>query len=169
MMMSDPQTRLLAHLDQLGIVPTLHSHPPLFTVADSQALRGDLPGLHSKNLFLKDKKDALWLLVVEETRDIRINHLHKSLGCGRLSFGNPDLLFDILGVTPGSVSPFALINDRETRVNVAFDRMLMEGDTLNFHPLRNDRTAAIAPGDLLKFVESLGHHPVIIDFSIVPA
>jgi Ala-tRNA(Pro) deacylase len=162
--MSNLPTALFDHLADLGIETTTHSHPPLFTVEDSQQLRGDLPGLHSKNLFLKDKKGALWLVVAEENCEIRLNHLHKALGSGRLSFGKPDLLLETLGVVPGSVTPFALINDAQKQVNVAFDKALMDGDILNFHPLRNDHTTAIAAPDLLKFVKSLGYSPLIIDF-----
>ena len=112
--MSDPSTLLFEYLEKLEIETTTHSHEPLFTVEDSQNLRGDLPGLHSKNLFVKDKKDALWLVVAEENTQIRMNHLHKRLGSARLSFGKPELLIETLGVTPGSVTPFALINDHHT-------------------------------------------------------
>ena len=163
--MDDPSTALFAYLDKLGIDVSTVEHAPLFTVEDSQSLRGDLPGMHSKNLFLKDKKGALWLVVAEENREIRLNHLHKKLGCNRLSFGNADLLKKVLDVIPGSVTPFALINDQEKQVNVAFDRAFFadENTLLHFHPLRNDRTTAIAPAGLLKFVTSLGYAPQMLD------
>lgn len=162
--MSDPSTILFDHLAKLGIETTTHDHEPLFTVEDSQKLRGDLPGLHSKNLFVKDKKDALWLVVTEEDAEIRMNHLHKRLGCARLSFGKPELLIETLGVKPGSVTPFALINDRERKVNLALDAKLANGDLLNFHPLRNDQTTTITSSDLMKFFASLGYDATIIDF-----
>ncbi|OSQ40965.1 prolyl-tRNA synthetase associated domain-containing protein [Thalassospira mesophila] len=164
--MDDPSTKLFGYFEKLGIDISTLEHVPLFTVEESQALRGDLPGMHSKNLFLKDKKGALWLVVAQEDRPIQLNHLHKHLGCQRLSFGKPDLLHQTLGVIPGSVTPFALINDHDRVVHVAFDSAFFQsGDTvLNFHPLRNDRTTSISPNDLLKFVTSLGYTPVMLDF-----
>ncbi|MDG4721434.1 MULTISPECIES: prolyl-tRNA synthetase associated domain-containing protein [Thalassospira] len=162
--MSDPSTVLFDHLEKLGIETTTHEHVPLFTVEDSQNLRGDLPGLHSKNLFVKDKKGALWLVVAEEETEIRMNHLHKRLGCARLSFGKPELLIETLGVKPGSVTPFALINDQGRKVNLALDAKLANGDVLNFHPLRNDRTTTITSQGLIKFIDSLGYEALIIDF-----
>ncbi|WP_404423113.1 prolyl-tRNA synthetase associated domain-containing protein [Thalassospira australica] len=164
--MSDPSTRLFDYLENLGIETRTHEHVPLFTVEDSQSLRGDLPGLHAKNLFMKDKKDVLWLLVVEENTQVRMNQLHKALGCARLSFGKPELLLETLGITPGSVTPFALINDRDRKVNFAIDAKLANGDILNFHPLRNDRTTTIQSGDLMKFITSLGYATRIIDFEM---
>ncbi|MEQ5776163.1 prolyl-tRNA synthetase associated domain-containing protein [Thalassospira sp. NFXS8] len=164
--MDDASTRLFDCLNKLGIEFNTFEHAPLFTVEESQALRGDLPGMHSKNLFLKDKKGALWLVVAEENQPIRINHLHKKLGCNRLSFGNSDLLLETLGVMPGSVTPFSLINDDAKIVNVAFDSAFFRDpdNVLNFHPLRNDRTTSIAPADLLKFVTSLGYDPKMLNF-----
>ncbi|WP_417803390.1 prolyl-tRNA synthetase associated domain-containing protein [Thalassospira lucentensis] len=162
--MSDPSTLLFEHLEKLGIKTTTQTHAPLFTVEDSQNLRGDLPGLHSKNLFVKDKKGALWLVVAEENTQIRMNHLHKSLGCARLSFGKPDLLIETLGVKPGSVTPFALINDQGRVVNLALDAKLANGEKLNFHPLRNDQTTTIQAKDLLRFIASLGYEAKIINF-----
>lgn len=162
--MSDPSTALFDYLENLGIKTSTHAHVPLFTVEDSQKLRGDLPGLHSKNLFVKDKKDALWLVVAEENTEIRMNHLHKTLGCARLSFGKPELLLETLGVVPGSVTPFALINDHSRKVNFALDSKLAKGDILNFHPLRNDRTTTIQSDDLLRFITSLGYEIRIVDF-----
>ncbi|WP_417813932.1 prolyl-tRNA synthetase associated domain-containing protein [Thalassospira alkalitolerans] len=163
--MSDPSTILFDYLENLGIKTRTHSHVPLFTVEDSQSLRGDLPGLHAKNLFVKDKKDTLWLVVAEENTQIRMNHLHKTLGCARLSFGKPELLLETLGVIPGSVTPFALINDHNRIVNFALDEKLANGGILNFHPLRNDRTTTIQSADLLKFITSLGYPSKIVDFA----
>ncbi|WP_336079938.1 prolyl-tRNA synthetase associated domain-containing protein [Thalassospira sp. CH_XMU1448-2] len=162
--MSNPSTVLFDQLAKLGIETTTHEHVPLFTVEDSQNLRGDLPGLHSKNLFVKDKKGELWLVVAEEETEIRMNHLHKRLGCARLSFGKPELLIATLGVKPGSVTPFALINDMGRKVRLALDAKLANGNVLNFHPLRNDRTTTISSADLLKFITSLGYEALIIDF-----
>ncbi|MGE0717137.1 MAG: prolyl-tRNA synthetase associated domain-containing protein [Alphaproteobacteria bacterium] len=155
--------RLLARLDELGIRTTTARHPPLFTVEDSRRLRGDLPGGHCKNLFLKDRKDKLWLVVTLEHRAIDLKTLPDRIGAARLSFGRPELLVDVLGVTPGGVTPFALINDVEQRVSVVLDREMLTFDPLNYHPLSNAMTTAIAPDDLLRFVRACGHVPQIVD------
>jgi Ala-tRNA(Pro) deacylase len=157
--------QLLARLDELGIATTTHKHPPLFTVEDSQRLRGDIPGAHAKNLFLKCKKDLLWLVVAEENTPIDLKTLHQRLGSGRLSFGKPDLLQQTLGVAPGSVTPFALINDAERRVNVILDDSLLRHDRLNFHPLTNEATTGISRDGLLAFIRACGHEPKRIDLS----
>lgn len=157
---------LFRRLDELGLSHHTHHHSPLFTVADSKALRGKLPGGHSKNLFLRDKKKSLWLVVAEEDRIIDLKSLKAKLGArGSLSFGSAELLHDVLGVTPGSVTPFALINDETQMVRPLLDSALMQHDPLNFHPLTNEATTAISPGDLLKFISSCGHQPDLLDFN----
>lgn len=143
----------------LGIAVATHSHPPLKTVEDSKALRGDLPGGHCKNLFLKDKKGQLWLVVTLEDRPVDMKALKDRIGSAHLSFGKPDLLWRTLGVQPGAVTPFALINDRSATVNVVLDAEMMARDPLNYHPLDNTQTWAIAPGDLLAFIRWCGHTP----------
>ncbi len=153
---------LLAMLDGLGIETRTHTHAPVFTVEESKALRGELPGGHCKNLFLKDKKSALWLVVCSEDRDIDMKDLRHRIGSSHLSFGKPDLLMEVLGVTPGSVTPFALINDPETRVNVVLDQEMMTADILNYHPLTNGMTTAIAPDDLTAFIRACGHQPALV-------
>ncbi len=150
---------LMARLAELGIETKTHRHPPLHTVAESKTLRGDLPGGHCKTLFLKDKKGALWLLIALEDRDINLKRLHKHIGSGRLSFGKPDLLWEILGVRPGAVTPFALINDTEQRVRVFLDAEMMALPLVNYHPLENTATTAIAPDDLERFIRACGHEP----------
>ncbi len=125
--------------------------------------RGALPGGHTKNLFLKDKKAGLWLAVMLEQRRTDLKRLADALGAPRFSFGNGELLYEVLGVRPGSVTPFAVINDRARRVGIVLDRAMLECDPLNFHPLENDRTTAIAPDDLLRFIADCGHRPVILD------
>jgi Ala-tRNA(Pro) deacylase len=155
---------LMARLAALGIATRTVRHPPLFTVEDSQRLRGDLAGGHAKNLFLKDKKGALWLVVAEEDRRLDLNRLDRVLGSARLSFGKPDLLMEVLGVPPGSVTPFALINDVERRVSVVLDAGLMAKEPLNFHPLTNEATTIVAKDDLLRFIAACGHVPRIVDF-----
>jgi Ala-tRNA(Pro) deacylase len=163
-MASTPLTpeKLFARLDALAIACKTYTHPPVFTVAEAVALRGELPGGHCKSLFLKDKKAGLWLVVALEERRIDLKRLADALGAPRFSFGNADLLYEVLGVRPGSVTPFALINDRD-RVRVVLDEGMLAHDLLNYHPLENDRTTAIAPADLLRFIDSCGHTPRIVD------
>ena len=153
---------LFATLARLGVAHTTVSHPPLFTVEQSRALRGQIPGGHTKNLFLRDKKQALYLVVAEEDAEIDLKGLHRLLGAsGRFSFGSADLLQEVLGVAPGAVTPFGAINDREGRVTVVLDRSLMEHETINAHPLVNTMTTSLAAKDLVKFLESTGHSPRI--------
>jgi Ala-tRNA(Pro) deacylase len=154
--------QLFAALDALGIAHSTVSHPPLFTVEQSRALRGQIAGGHTKNLFLRDKKAALYLVVAEEDAAIDLKGLHRLLGAsGRFSFGSAELLRALWGVEPGAVTPFGAINEREGRVTVVLDAALMRHETLNFHPLVNTMTTSIKRGDLVKFLESTGHPPRI--------
>lgn len=155
--------QLLAFLAERGIEVVEHRHPPLFTVEDSKALRGDLPGGHCKNLFLKDKKGQMWLVVTLEDRQVDLKRLDKTIGAARLSFGSADRLWEALGVRPGAVTPFAAINDGEGRVRVVLDSAMLARDPLNYHPLVNDRTVAIRPDDLVAFLRATGHEPLILD------
>ncbi|MGE0743870.1 MAG: prolyl-tRNA synthetase associated domain-containing protein [Rhodospirillales bacterium] len=154
---------LFARLDALGIAVTTHRHPPLFTVAESKGLRGALPGVHCKSLFLRDKPGAMWLVVAEEDRALDLKALGPLIGAGRLSFASPERLWARLGVRPGSVTPFALVNDRERAVAVVLDAAVMAAPVANFHPLTNEATTAIAPADLLRFIAACGHAPRILD------
>jgi Ala-tRNA(Pro) deacylase len=155
--------QLFARLDALGIAHHTYRHPPVLTVAEAVALRGQLPGGHCKSLFLKDKKGGLWLVVALEERRIDLKRLADMLGAPRFSFGNAELLVQAIGVRPGSVTPFALANDTAQLVAVVLDRGMLEHDPLNYHPLENDRTTAISPGDLLRFIAACGHRPRIVD------
>jgi Ala-tRNA(Pro) deacylase len=155
--------QLFARLDRLGIAHRTYNHPPVFTVAEATALRGELPGGHCKSLFLKDKKGGLWLVVALEERRVDLKRLADALGAPRFSFGNARLLREVLGVVPGSVTPFALANDTAGRVCAVLDEGMLEHDPLNYHPLENDRTTAIAPADLLRFIADCGHRPRIVD------
>jgi Ala-tRNA(Pro) deacylase len=137
--------------------------PAGFYGAEAVALRGRLPGGHCKSLFLKDKKGGLWLAIVLEERRVDLKALAALLGGPRFSFGSPELLYETLGVRPGSVTPFALVNDPERRVAVVLDKSMLEHDPLNYHPLKNDRTTAISPADLLRFIAACGHRPCIVD------
>lgn len=154
--------QLLTHLDALSIAHETVEHPPLFTVEDSQKLRGEIPGAHTKNLFLKCKKGSFWLITALEDTQVELKSLHKKLGTGRLSFGNAELLKDLLGIAPGSVSAFCAINDKEKRVSVVLDERLAEYDQINLHPLVNTATTRISYPDLLAFLEQCGHVPQIM-------
>jgi Ala-tRNA(Pro) deacylase len=154
---------LFARLESLGIPARTVSHPPVFTVEEAKALRGQLPGGHVKNLFLRNKKGEMWLVVAEEDRKLDLKALAERLGAGRVSFGSAERLMQYLGVIPGAVTPFGLVNDRKAEVRVVIDKALLAHDPINVHPLVNDKTTAIAPGDLLKFLESCGHRPQILD------
>ena len=153
---------LFAFLDRLGIAHKTVSHPPLFTVEESQALRGKIPGGHTKNLFLKDKKGARFLVVALEDAVIDLKSLHRRLeASGRFSFGSADTMRETLGVMPGSVTPFGLINDTRQRVSVVLDGAMMEQPELNYHPLVNTMTTTIASSGLVRFIEATGHSPRI--------
>ncbi|HEU0217952.1 MAG TPA: prolyl-tRNA synthetase associated domain-containing protein [Stellaceae bacterium] len=154
---------LLARFDALGIAHRTYIHPPVFTVDEAKALRGTLPGGHCKSLFLKDRKGELWLVAALEECRVDLKLLADSLGAPRFSFGSPELLYEVLGVRPGSVTPYAAINDSARRVAVVLQREMLEYDPLNYHPLENTRTTAIAPGDLIRFLEAAGHPPRIVD------
>jgi Ala-tRNA(Pro) deacylase len=155
---------LFAKLAGLGIDAPTMSHEPVFTVEESKALRGELIGGHTKNLFLRNKKGAMWLVTCLEDRDIDLKALAGALDAGRLSFGSADRLMRFLGVVPGAVTPFAAINDTGGAVQVVLDRgMLAAHDWLNFHPLDNAMTTRIAPDDLVRFLDATGHPPIYLD------
>jgi len=157
--------QLFARLDALGIAHRTYSHPPVFTVAEATMLRGSLPGGHCKSLFLKDKKGGFWLAVMIEERRVDLKQLATRLEAPRFSFGGPADLLEVLGVRPGSVTPFALVNDVAHRVAPVLDAAMLDHDPLNYHPLSNDRTTAIAPADLLRFIAACGHVPRIVDLA----
>lgn len=159
----------LQHLSTLGISAQRHTHPPLRTVEDSQNLRGTISGRHSKNLFLKDKKKKLWLVVCCENLKIDLKSLRFRIGAAGLSFARSELLEDVLGVKPGSVTPFAVIHDIEQQVQVVLDLELARADQVNFHPLTNTETLTISGSDLLKFLTVHDHEPILIDFSKQPS
>ena len=160
--MAQTPEQLFAYLDGLGIPHRTVKHPPVFTVEQAKKLRGELPGGHTKNLFLRDKKHDLYLVVALESADIDLKGLHRRLGAsGRFSFGSSDLLREVWGVEPGSVTPFGAINDTEHRVAVVLDAGMMAHQTLNYHPLDNTMTTSIVRDDLVKFLEATGHPPRI--------
>lgn len=158
-----PATRqdLFARLAQLGIETRTVEHEPLFTVAESSKLEREIPGAHTKNLFLKDDGGELFLVVARTQTRVDLKALAKTLHAGRFSFGKPELLMQALGVPPGSVTAFAVINDPQRRVRVVIDAELMQYDCVNCHPLENTATTNIARDDLLRFIRSCGREPRI--------
>ncbi|MGP1397241.1 MAG: prolyl-tRNA synthetase associated domain-containing protein [Inquilinaceae bacterium] len=154
---------VLSRLRGLGIAAETLAHEPVFTVEDNKRLRGLLPGGHCKNLFLRDKKKRSWLVVCDEDRRVDLRDLARRLGAGRFSFGSATRLFETLGVAPGAVTPFALVNDDPPTVTVVLDRAMMAHAVLHYHPLVNTLTTAVSPADLLKFIEHCGHSPHIVD------
>jgi Ala-tRNA(Pro) deacylase len=164
---------LFAFLDRLGISYATVSHQPLFTVEDSRALRGSIPGGHTKNLFLKDKGGAYYLVVACEDAAIDLKGLHRRLGAkGRFSFGSADDMWELLGVRPGSVTPFAAINDASGKVVVILDNAMLTHELLNYHPLINTMTTSIPRDGLMLFLKACGHEPRIeslSDASALPA
>jgi len=160
-----PATRqeLFDFLDRLGIRTTTVDHAALHTVADSQALRGEIAGGHTKNLFLRDRKDRHFLLTVEEDATVDLKQIHHVIGAsGRVSFGKPEALHELLGVLPGAVTIFGLINDTAGKVTAFLDAGLMENDVINAHPLINTATTSIARDDLLRFIAATGHEAKIL-------
>jgi Ala-tRNA(Pro) deacylase len=153
---------LFARLADLGIGTETVEHEAVFTVEESSKLERTLPGGHTKNLFLKDKQDRLFLVVALSRARIDLKNLHKTLGSDRLSFGRPELLFEVLGVPAGSVTPFALLNDTAQRVTVILDADMMRHERLNYHPLENTATTNIAGKDLIRFIQACGHAPKIV-------
>jgi Ala-tRNA(Pro) deacylase len=152
------RTELFAYLDTLGIATTTVDHEAVFTVEQSERLHRDIPGAHTKNLFLKDAKGALFLVVAEAHAKVDLKTLHKAIGCARLSFGNAELLMQMLGISPGSVNAFAVMNDRDGKVSIILDETLRSATHINCHPMTNTATTSIARNDLLKFMQATGHN-----------
>jgi Ala-tRNA(Pro) deacylase len=157
---------VLGRLAALGIEASTHEHPALFTVEQSKEMRGNLPGGHCKNLFLRDRKSRMWLVVCREDLRIDLKALGWKIGADRLSFGSADRLMRVLGVIPGAVSPLALINDTDHQVTVILDKAMLALTPLNYHPISNEMTTAIAPEDLMVFIRSCGHEPMLVDLGL---
>lgn len=154
---------LFAMLDDLGIEYTTKTHAPVFTVAESESLRDLIPGGHTKNLFVKDKKDQYFVVTVEENAVVDLKTVHKIIGASsRVSFGRPEKMLEFLGVVPGSVTVFGAINDTSNNVTFVLDSDLMSHDHINGHPLSNDATTTIGRDDLLRFLEATGHTPLVL-------
>ena len=157
--------RLLAWMTDQGLSHTTHHHPAVFRVEEGVELKASLPGAHTKNLFLKDKKGQLWLISACQDTVIDLKGLPRIIGSDRLSFGSPERLQAALGVTPGSVTALGLINDPERRVRFVLDLALWEADVVNFHPLTNTATTAFAQTDFRRFLGLLGRDPQVINFA----
>ncbi|MGE0501168.1 MAG: prolyl-tRNA synthetase associated domain-containing protein [Rhizobiaceae bacterium] len=154
---------LLAFLADIGVEQKTVHHPPLFTVADSKALRGHIDGAHTKNLFLKDKKDNFFLVSVDEDAVVDLKTIHVVIAAaGRVSFANADHLMRLLGVTPGAVTLFGAINDSAGHVRVFIDEALMNAGTINAHPLTNEATTTVAADGMVRFLAATGHKPAIL-------
>lgn len=157
------QAQLLDFLTENGIAAVTIEHPPLATVADSQALRGQIAGGHTKNLFLKDKKGRHFLVSVEEDAVVDLKTIHQLIGgSGRVSFGNAEAMHTYLGVTPGAVTLFGAINDTANQVTVVIDESLLAHETINAHPLVNTATTSVSRADMLRFLQFAGHPPLIL-------
>lgn len=157
-----PET-LLAYLDALGIAHSTATHPALFTVEESKAVHGQTPGAHIKNLFMRDKKEKMWLLTALQDRPLDLKKLAAGIGANRLSFGSADRLMKYLGVLPGAVTPLATINDRDGVVQVILDAAIVEHELVNCHPLVNTQTTTVASQELLRFLRATGHEPQLLD------
>lgn len=161
--------QLCAYLTDKGIAFHRTNHPAVFTVAETASHRDEMIGHHTKNLFLKDKKSRLFLVSAEAHARIDLKRLHERIGAsGRLSFGSAELLMEKLGVTPGSVTAFAVINDHAGEVTMVLDATLATGEDVNFHPLVNTATLRVSRDDLLAFFQSTGHEPLIVNLPVPP-
>ena len=155
---------LLAFLADLGIEQVTHDHPAVFTVGEGEEIKLAIPGAHTKNLFLKDAKGRLWLVSAEGHAAIDLKRLHTVIGSARLSFGSAQLMDETLGVAPGSVTAFGLINDTDRRVTFVLDRTLAEAEAVNFHPLTNTATTTLTREAFQAFLAALGVTPIVVDF-----
>jgi Ala-tRNA(Pro) deacylase len=163
--MSASREELMERFQKLGLQTRTVDHLPVFTVEEAKKVHADMPGGHCKNLFCKDEKGALWLIVALEDAVINLKSAPAKIGSKRLTFGKPELLMAVLGVEPGSVTPFGLINDTSQQTNVILDEAMMRLPLLNYHPLKNDATTALSATDLLRFIESCGHVPRVVAVS----
>lgn len=153
--------------DAIGVEHRTMDHAAVFRVEEGLEIKAALPGAHTKNLFLKDKKGQLWLISAKQDTRIALNRLHPVIGSDRLSFGSAELMLETLGVTPGSVTAFGLVNDRGRRVRFVLDKALDDAELVNFHPLTNTATTAMSRDDFHRFLTAIGVEPLVIDFGAV--
>lgn len=156
---------LLAVLKELEIEYSFHQHKAVFTVAEADEVDAAIPGTHCRNLFLRDDKKNNFLVVLQNATQVDIKKLPALIGSKKLSFGSADRLWECLGVRPGSVCPYSIINDKDNQVKICLDQSMMETDIVNYHPLLNTMTIGVKPADLTRFIEHCGHVPHIVDFS----
>ena len=159
------RAELFDFLDREGIAHSTVEHAAIFRVGEGDGIKDAMPGGHTKNLFLKDAKDQLWLISALGETAINLKTLPATIGSARLSFGRPELMGEVLGVTPGSVTAFALINDERRQVRFVLDKALAEADPVNFHPMTNTATTAISQAGFRTFLARIGVQPVIVDFA----
>ncbi|MDZ4108988.1 MAG: prolyl-tRNA synthetase associated domain-containing protein [Brevundimonas sp.] len=157
--------RLLAWMAANGVAQTTHDHPAVFRVDEGRELKAAMPGAHTKNLFLKDKKGRLWLISARQDTVVDLKRAPRTIGSDRLSFGNEGLLYETLGLTPGSVTALGLINDAERRVTFVLDKALWDAEIVNFHPLTNTATTGLAQADFRRFLTLIGREPMVVDFA----
>jgi Ala-tRNA(Pro) deacylase len=162
-MMTATPDDLFRYLDSLGIEHSTIEHPPVFTVEDGREWHDRIPGLHCKNLFLKDRDGGFWLALMPGDKRAKLNLVEKRVGAARLSFGKPERLLEILGLTPGSVTPFGLMNDKARVLTVLVDEDLLNSERVNFHPLHNAASTSLRSSDLMKFIRSLGYEPIVVN------
>jgi|SRR3954471_8542230 len=146
----------------LAAVPVrVHAHPPVLTVQDAE----EIDGVHTKNLFLKDAKKAFWLVTLPHDQAVNLKDLAATIGAAKLSFASSSALEQVLAVTPGAVSPLALVADVERRVRPVIDRRVLACDWINLHPMTNRATLSMHPDDLSAFLRRLGYHPAVVDIA----
>jgi Ala-tRNA(Pro) deacylase len=160
---------LFALFDRLGIEHSTVEHPAFFTVEEGRPWHDKIPGLHCKNLFIKDRKGGIWLVVMPADKRADLARLEKALGAPRFSFARPDVLQEVLALTPGSVTPFGLINDKQRRVSVILDEEMLDSEWVNFHPLHNAASTTLRSADLVRFIRALGYEPIVVRLPEVPA
>lgn len=156
---------LMQMFDQQGIAYTLHHHRAVFTVEESSSIDTQIPGTHCRNMFVRDKKHRMFLISLANETQVDLKKLQTVLDCGRLSFGSPARLWQYLGVRPGSVCPFSIINDTDKEVTLILDHWMMQQERVNFHPLRNTMTVGMKPDFLQHFAENIGHPFKVVDLS----
>ena len=156
---------LIAFFDAHGVDHDTTDHAAVFRVGEGEGIKDDIPGAHTKNLFLKDAKGRLWLISAQDDTQIDLKRLHTVIGSARLSFGSAELMEQVLGVTPGSVTAFALINDVEHRATFVLDRRLAEAERVNFHPMTNTATTGVSQAGFARFLQALGIAPMVVDFA----
>jgi Ala-tRNA(Pro) deacylase len=161
--MSCTEEQLFSFLDNLGIPHETTRHPPFFTVEEGREWHNKIPGLHCKNLFLKDKKGIFWLVVMAADKRADLAGIAMRIGAGKMSFASEALLLEVLGLTPGSVTPFALMNDTQKRVRIVLDKDLVENKLINVHPMHNAASTTLRSADLIKFIQNIGHDFIVTE------